>query len=116
MPNKLRRIKSIILALFALSAISCGTSDKEIENRRYCMESAKYLDAYDEDGTHFSKTYSGKRAVREICKVKANLYTQGYRIKRHIHLDDIRLYQIHLASDKSLRSWYIRGIKDGMVL
>jgi hypothetical protein len=112
----LNKYSSITLVFLCFFLTSCGASEQEMKIRNYCASSASYLDAYDEDGTHFSKTYNGRRAVREICKVKASLYSQGYRIKKTLHLDDIKLYRIALASDKGLRSWYIRGIKDGMVL
>lgn len=93
--------------------LSCSRSDQEIYIYELCVESAQLLDLYAE-GEHITKTSFGKMAIIKTCSVKANLYSRGYRIQKHINSQDIQLYYDHLSSDRSLESLYMRAIKDGV--
>ncbi|AZG34589.1 hypothetical protein [Shewanella psychromarinicola] len=106
---KFTYVKIIILTICLIVLASCGVSKKEQEMRNSCIDSAKLLDIYDQEGKHYSEKSFGRIAIKQICYVKVELYLDGYRIDKNININDIRLYQSDTNSN--LKSRYIRSIK-----
>ncbi|WP_434949643.1 hypothetical protein ACRWQL_00650 (plasmid) [Shewanella sp. HL-SH4] len=105
--------RKFILTICLIFLVACGVSEKEKMMRNSCIESAKLLDVYNQDGKHYSETSVGRISIRKICYVKVELYLAGYRIKKDININDIRLYRDTIDSNISLKSRYIRSIKAG---
>ncbi len=67
---------------------------------------------YDRDGNHLPSTDLGKRIVSDVCSVKTELYTEGYRISTVFHPQDFEIFQQHFLGDISLRGIYLRSIRN----
>ncbi|AOY87698.1 hypothetical protein BKP64_05665 [Marinobacter salinus] len=86
-------------------------SDKErliIEN---CKQTGQSLDVYDSDGEHLADTRLGRQLIDEVCRVKAELYVEGYRIDPTMNRRDMWFYQQHVMQEKSLRGLYLNSIR-----
>lgn len=105
------RIIEYFTPLFLLA--SCGPSGHEVKIIESCKRSASTIDAYDEDGTHYSKTDFGSVVIRRVCEAKAELYVEGYRITRDFYPNDIDIFRVSLVSDESLTSIYKEAIETG---
>ena len=93
---------------------SCGMSKDEMAVYKECTDSAKYLDLYEKDGTHISKSDEGKGFVRKICLAREQLYVEGYRVGKTVKQSDYKVYQLSLMSNYSIRSIYMKQIKSGI--
>lgn len=107
-------IRSIFYVSFFL-IVSCGLSEKESQYYDACIQSSKYLDMY-LDGEHISKGYFGRTFIRDVCRTKIKLFSNGYRISVGIKKRDLEIYKYHLLSDRRLKPIYIEAIQNGVSL
>lgn len=111
-------VKFTIATILVLLTSSCGMSDEEaavyVAAYKECADSVKLLDIYEKDGTHFSKTDEGKDFEGKICRARARLYTEGYRIGKTAIESDYKIYQLDLISDRTVYGMYKELIKSGI--
>lgn len=107
-------IKIALVTIVVALISSCEMSDAEMTVYKECIDSAKKIDLYEKDGTHFSKTKEGKTFERRICLARAKLYEEGYRIGKTVKQGDYKVYQLSLMSNASVRSIYMKQIKSGI--
>lgn len=107
-------LKILTATTFAISLFSCGMSEKEIDAYKECANSIKYLDIYEKDGTHFSKTDEAKHFEMTICSARAKLYVEGYRVKKVARQEDYKIYQLSTISNRKSYDMYKELIKSGI--
>lgn len=78
-----------------------------------CFDSAKNLDIYEKDGTHISQTQDGKVFIIKVCSTRADLFEEGYRIKKNIQDEDYKIYYHAEIQGKRLKNIYQELIKSG---
>jgi len=111
MKNALKLANAAIMATL-LSA--CGISDEEMSIYKECANSVKYLDIYQKDGAHFSETDVGREFKLRICGARAELYVEGYRIKKIARQSDYEVFQLYLLSDRQPYDTYKMLIESGI--
>ena len=78
-----------------------------------CFDSAKNLDIYEKDGTHISETQDGKDFIIKVCSTRADLYEEGYRIKKIIQDEDYKIYYHSQIQGRGLKKIYKELIVSG---
>jgi len=104
-------VPSVSVLCLAVLTSACGVSDREREIIESCKQSGQSLDVYDSDGEHLPDTRLGRNLIDDVCRVKAELYVEGYRIDPTINRRDMWFYQQHVMQDKNLRSLYLNSIR-----
>tara|TARA_R110001592_G_scaffold119014_1_gene321733 strand:- start:3342 stop:3683 length:342 start_codon:yes stop_codon:yes gene_type:complete len=107
---KIAFTKKVILTICLIFLAACGVSEKEKMMRNSCIDSAKLLDVYNQDGKHYSETSFGRISIRKICYVKVELFI----VLTKISILTIYGYiEIQSIAVEFLKSRYIRSIKAG---
>ncbi|CAM8377105.1 hypothetical protein MCECIE61_00638 [Candidatus Methylopumilus planktonicus] len=101
------------LLIVFINISSCGWSDKKMGAFKDCFDSAKNLDIYEKDGTHISETQDGKAFIVKVCSTRAELYEEGYRIKKIVQDEDYKIYYNSEIQGKRLKNIYQELIKSG---
>lgn len=112
--NLSKYIKSSLTVIASLLLYSCSASEREKMAFKTCYDSVRYVDIYEKDGTHLSKTPEAEDFAITICTARARLYDEGYRISLKTDSHDWKVYQTSKFSSRSVYGIYKEAIKKGI--